>query len=119
MRRNLSSRRRRRTGDDRHPIRVGGHGIGHLLLWHWPGRTVRCPPFTQWIQVLPYWSTNWWVMFWVIIAAVGATGLIGLILIICLGLSRGLRQAKSLYGLTGWATTRQMADGGLKLRNKL
>ena len=77
------------------------------------------PPFTQWIQVLPYWSTNWWVMFWVIIAAVGATGLIGLILIICLGLSRGLRQAKSLYGLTGWATTRQMADGGLKLRNKL
>ena len=76
-------------------------------------------PFTQWIQVLPYWSTNWWVMFWVVIAAIGATGLIGLIIIIFIALFRGLRQAKSLYGLTGWATTRQMTDGGLKLRSKL
>jgi hypothetical protein len=72
-------------------------------------------PFTQWLDVLPYWRANGWTTLWVGVSAAAPTLLIVATVI---GLAR-LRSTRSpVYGKTEWATPRQMAAGKIEATRK-
>jgi hypothetical protein len=65
-------------------------------------------PFTQWLDVLPYWRANWWVTLWVIIGAAVPTAAMLAIAYVALILRRRNTSTAAVYGKTNWASRRQM-----------
>jgi hypothetical protein len=68
-------------------------------------------PFTQWLQVAPYWRLNWWMTLWVIVAAAAPTIVLGLAAIIMA--RRCMRPAPQVYGATKWASRGEMNGGNI------
>lgn len=83
-------------------------GIGRQDLFVWP--------FDQWLQVAPYWRSNWWITLWLVVSAAAPTFVLSVCTVL---LFRSYRRAGSLYGKTAWATPKDMARGGLRIRTKL
>lgn len=73
------------------------------------------PPFTQWLQVAPYWRVNWWTTLWVVISAAAPTFFLAVLVWWLVSLRRGRAGRPNLYGSTGWASPAEMRRGGIEL----
>ena len=71
------------------------------------------PPFTQWLQVAPYWRVNWWTTLWVVVSAAAPTFFLAIVVWWLLSLRKGRANRPNRYGSTGWASPADMRSGGL------
>jgi hypothetical protein len=75
-------------------------------------------PYRQWIDLLPYWRTNWWVTFWFVVSAlVPIIWMIIVVIIACIALKGNPNDnKKALYGKTGFANPDHMRKNGMSLK---
>ena len=83
-------------------------GIGHPELF--------AAPFTQWLEVLPYWNLNWWITLWMAVSALAPTIVLGLSALILV--QRHRRSVSQVYGKTEWASHREMKAGSISTGSK-
>jgi hypothetical protein len=76
-------------------------------------------PYVQWALVAPYWRVNWWVTLCVMVAAIGATlPLALLIAAVVWWCRRSARSAPTLYGKSAFATPADMRSNAISLQEK-